>query len=153
MSDFGNLVQQVAALGGAVAGIVHSAVLAVEWAATPLAGSLFEGGDGSYVWEFLFVTVILGGMAARATGRANAATWRPMVQTVIYVIILGFAIRFLHFALFQRTLLSPQYYIVDEIVLQAMAAWSYTSTRAGQMATQYSWMFERSGLIGWRRRS
>ena len=125
----------------------------IESVAAVFAGSLFEGDTGVYVWEFVFVTLILGGMAARATGRANASTWRPMIQSAAYVVLLGLAVRFLHFALFQRTLLSPYFYLVDEIILQFIAAWSYQATRAGQMATQYSWMFERSGFTGWRRKA
>ena len=128
-------------------------VTTIEAAAGGFAGSLFEGDTGGHVWEFLFVTVILGGMAARATGRANAATWKPYVQTVAYVLLLGIAVRFLHFALFGRTLLSPYFYIIDELILQFLAAWSYKATRAEQMATQYSWMYERVGLTGWRRKA
>jgi hypothetical protein len=131
------------------ADVIH----ALETAAGVFAGSIFEGADGSFVWEFLFVTLILGGLAARATGRANAGTWRPYTLTFVYILLLGLAVRFLHFALFQRTLLSPHYYIIDEIVLQVIALWSYRATRAGQMTRQYRWMFQKSGSTGWIRRT
>jgi hypothetical protein len=117
------------------------------------ADGVYEGTDGSFVWEFIFVTLILGGFGARATGRANAGTWRPYTITFVYILILGLAVRFLHFALFQRTLLSPHYYIIDEIVLQAIALWSYRATRAAQMTRQYRWMFQKSGSTGWVRRA
>ncbi len=124
----------------------------LETFAGVFAGSVFEGDDGSFVWEFIFVTLILGGMAARATGRANATTWRPYTRTFIFIILLGFAVRFLHFALFQRTLLTPRFYIIDEIVLQGIALWAYRAARAGMMLRQYRWMFDRSGSTGWIRR-
>ena len=124
----------------------------LEAVAGVFAGTVYEGANGSFAWEFIFVTLILGGTAARSTGRANAGTWRPYTLTFIYIILLGFAVRFLHFALFQRTLLAPQYYVFDEIVLQFIALWSYRAARAGQMTRQYSWMFERSGSTTWHRR-
>lgn len=131
---------------------ITAARAAFEMVAGIFAGGIYEGADGSYVWEFLFVTVVIGGFAARATGRANAATWRPRRQTFFYVLLIGLAARFLHFALFQRTLLAPQYFIFDEIILQLIAAWSYSKTRAEQMATQYRWLFEKKGTLGWARR-
>ena len=49
---------------------------------------------------FLLVTVVLGGGAAWLSGRAIAATWRPWWQVPLYMLILGAAVRFFHFALF-----------------------------------------------------
>ena len=46
---------------------------------------------------FFLVTVLLGGGAAWLTGRAAAQTWRPAWQVVVYTLILGFAVRFIHF--------------------------------------------------------
>lgn len=104
------------------------------------------------VWLFLFVTIVMGGWAAWMTGRAVAITWRPPVQLLIYTAILGLVIRFIHFALFEATLLSPHYYIVDTIVLFAFsfAGWRYN--RARQMTTQYRWLYERTGPFSWRAR-
>jgi hypothetical protein len=125
----------------------------IEKIAGIFAGSIYEGDSGAFVWEFILVTLILGGMAARSTGRANAGTWRPYTLTFIYILLLGLAVRFLHFALFQRTLLSPHYFVIDEIFLQVIALWSYRATRAGQMTRQYRWMFESVGTTGWSRRA
>ena len=61
---------------------------------------------------FLLVTLVLGGGAATLAGRAIAATWRPWWQVVVYALILGGAVRFIHFALFDGTLLSAYYYAV-----------------------------------------
>ena len=53
--------------------------------------------EGSF-GVFLLVTVILGGGAAALAGRAIAETWRPWWQVVAYMLILGGAVRFIHFA-------------------------------------------------------
>ncbi len=102
------------------------------------------------IWLFALVTIIMGGWAAWMTGRAIALTWRPLWQLPVYILILGFAVRFIHFALFHGTLLTLHYYLVDTVILVgfALAGWRYT--RAGQMTTQYRWLYERTGPFGWR---
>ena len=113
-------------------------------------GILFEE---KTVWLFLLVTVIMGGAAAWMTGRAIALTWRPTWQLPFYVAILGLFVRFLHFALFEGTLLSLHYYLVDCVVLIAFALAGYRYTRTGQMTTQYRWLYERTGPLTWRTRA
>lgn len=104
------------------------------------------------VWEFLFVTVILAGAAAYMTGRAAARTWLPDWQLVVYVLLLTAATRFIHFALFEGTLLTLYYFVVDLIVLLVIAFTGKRITRAYQMATQYGFAFERTGPLGWKPR-
>jgi hypothetical protein len=133
--------------------ILYQAKMSIESVAGIFAGSIFEGDGGIYVWEFAFITLVLGGSAARVTGRANAKIWRPYYMTVAYILLLGLAVRFLHFALFQRTLLSIHYYVVDEIFLQAIAALAFQKMRASQMTRQYRWMFDRAGSRGWVKRA
>ncbi|MBO6717472.1 MAG: hypothetical protein JJ913_05885 [Rhizobiaceae bacterium] len=103
-------------------------------------------------WEFVFVTVILAGGAAYLTGRAIARTWQTNVTLIVYMLLLGCATRFIHFALFSGTLLSPYYYLIDFIVITAIAFLGKRLTRAGQMATQYSFEYRRSGSLGWARK-
>lgn len=104
------------------------------------------------VWLFLLVTVVMGGWAAWMTGRAIAITWRPNWQLVLYVLLLGGVVRFIHYALFHATLLSPQFYLVDTAILMAFgfAGWRYN--RARQMTTQYRWLYERTGPFSWKAR-
>ena len=104
------------------------------------------------VWLFLLVTVVMGGWLAWMTGRAVALTWKPNFQLVLYILVLGLVLRFIHFALFQATLLTLHYYIIDTIVLMGFgfAGWRYN--RARQMTTQYSWLFERTGPFSWKPR-
>ena len=105
----------------------------------------------------LLVLDALGAAAAYATGRAFALSWSSLYGLVPAIVGLALGIRFLHYALFDEILLldkgslSPHYYLIDLAILAAAAAYGYGGTRAGQMATQYSWAYEKVGL-GWRAR-
>jgi len=102
------------------------------------------------VWQFLFITCLLGGWAAWMTGRATAQTWRPISALVVYLLLLGIAVRFIHHALFNGTMFTAQYYIVDTIVLMVIGMFGYRYTRTNQMVTQYSWLYEKVSLLSWR---
>lgn len=91
-------------------------------------------------WEFFFVTVVLGGGAAFLTGRAVALSWLANHQLIIYVVLLTAATRFIHFSLFEGTLISLWYFCVDLIVLLAMGFAGKSLTRNKQMATQYKFL-------------
>ena len=93
----------------------------------------------------------LGALAAFSTGKAFAQSWSAMLGLVPAIMALALGIRFLHFALFLETLLSLHYYAIDLAILAVFAAYGYTLTRARQMATQYSWAYQKIGL-GWRAR-
>jgi len=101
---------------------------------------------------FLLVSVLLGGGGAWLAGRAIAGTWRPWWHVTFYMLILGLAVRFLHFALFGATLLSPQYYLVDTGVCLGLGLLGFRAARAAQMATQYRWINTRTGAFTWDRR-
>jgi len=114
-------------------------------------GGLIWADTDSGFFVFLLLTVVIGGAAAIASGRALAKTWSPAWLILPYMVALSAAVRFLHFALYQEELLSLQYYIVTLVVTLAAASAGYRATRATQMATQYSWAFEKAGL-SWRPR-
>lgn len=110
------------------------------------------------LWEnslgvFLTLTVILGGGAAWLSGRAIAMTWRPFIQVVLYMVLLTGAVRFLHFSLFQGSLFSPHYFLIDFLVLMIAASLGFRLTRVRQMVNQYRWLYERSGPFSWRERN
>jgi hypothetical protein len=102
------------------------------------------------IWLFLLVTVCMGGWAAWMTGRAVALTWRPVWQCVAATLVLAAAVRFIHFALFEGSLRSLHYYLVDAAVVTAIGLIGYRVTRARQMTTQYRWLYERTGPLTWR---
>jgi hypothetical protein len=89
---------------------------------------------------FLLVTVLLGGGAAALAGRAIAQTWRPAPYLIAYMMVLGAAVRFIHFALFDGALLSLQYYAADTAVAIACAGAGFLVTRKRQMARQYGFL-------------
>ncbi len=101
------------------------------------------------LWTFLVFTLVLGGLAAWATGRALAGTWRSIWTMPLALIILAGAVRFLHYALSGEDLLSVHYYLVSLVVIIIGAAYGYRSRRAEQMVRQYPWLFAKSGLLGW----
>jgi hypothetical protein len=113
-----------------------------------MAGVLWS--DSPYgFFTFVLITLVLGGAGAWATGRAIAKTWRPLAMLAPYMIFLTAGVRFLHFALYGEPLLSPTFFIVALIWTIAIGALGYRAMRAKQMATQYSWAYESSGL-NWR---
>jgi hypothetical protein len=101
---------------------------------------------------FLLVTVVLGGGAAVLAGRAVALTWRPWWQVVVYMLMLAAAVRFIHFALFEGTLLSPHYYAVDSMVCMAFGFAGFQAARARRMVAQYPWINEPDSPLRWRRK-
>lgn len=107
---------------------------------------------GSTLSGFFVVTGLLGCCCAFMTGQAIATTWRPLLQVVAYVLLLGAADRFLHFALFDGALLNIGGYLVDTAILELVGLSSFLATRARKMVTQYPWLYVRQGLFGWRAR-
>ena len=100
--------------------------------------------------EILFVTGVLGGGAGWLSGRAIARTWRPFWHLLIYTALLGAAVRFVHFALFQAELIAPLAYAADTLYLLAVASLGFRATRTTQMVRQYPWLYERTGPLSWR---
>jgi hypothetical protein len=116
---------------------------------SPILALFYEEGS---LGIFVLVSIILGGGAAMLAGRAIATTWRTRWQVVAYMLILGAAVRFIHFALFGGTLLSLHYYAVDAAICMAFGFAGFQAARATQMTSQYRWINEPSGPFRWRRR-
>lgn len=110
-----------------------------------------SSGSDHALWVFILVTVIMGGGAAYATGKAVAQTWRPYWQLPIHMLLLAAAVRFCHYALFWEPFLSLKSYAVDYAVALLVATLGFRLMRARQMARQYRWLVERNGLLGWKR--
>jgi len=107
---------------------------------------------GTTVGVFITITLCIMGFAAYMTGQALANTWKPWWHIVVYCVLLGFADRFLTFALFDGELLSVSGYLVDTAVIGAIGLFGYRLNQAGKMVRQYPWLYERVGLLGWRER-
>lgn len=115
-----------------------------------LHGILYEE---EYIWLFILVTVVMGGGAAFLAGRAIASTWRAWWHVALYMLVLGGAVRFIHFALFEGTLLSLQFYAIDTLVCLLFGYLGFRVTRASQMTTQYGWINLRVGPLTWARQA
>lgn len=110
------------------------------------------------IWEnsfgvFFFLTCVVAGGIAWMTGRAIAQTWRPLWQLFAYAVLLAAATRFMHFALFEGTLLSLHYLVVDFLVLAFIGFLGFRFTRSRQMQLQYSWEWETTSPFSSRRKS
>jgi hypothetical protein len=79
-----------------------------------------------------------------------ALTWRPVINVVVYAVGLSLAVRFIHYALFNGSLLTLQYFLTDLVVLLALAALGFRFTQTSQMVGRYSWLYERQSPISWR---
>jgi hypothetical protein len=102
---------------------------------------------------FFLITVFLGGGAAWLTGRALAATWRPAWNVALYALPLSFAVRFLHFTLFNAKFLALQYNLVDYLVCLGFGCLGFRLMRVRQMVDRYKWINQRAGLFRWSRRA
>ena len=85
-------------------------------------------------------------------GRAIALTWRPIPMVLGAAVLMGLAVRFVHFALFGEPLNAPLTLAIETAILFAVALLAYRRTRARQMVQQYYWLYEASGPLGWRPR-
>lgn len=103
--------------------------------------------------DFLLVSLVLGGAAAWRTGEAVARGWGPYSHLLVYGALLTFAVRFVHFALFDDTLFSLQNFVVEFVLLLSIATLGFRSVRRRQMTVQYGWLFEEAGPMAWRQRN
>ncbi len=103
--------------------------------------------------QVLLVTGFIGGGAAWLAGRAIARTWRPFWHVIAYIALLGAAVRFVHFALFEADLLAPLSYAADTAFLLVVGGFGWRVTRTTQMVTQYAWLYRRTGPLTWRAKS
>jgi hypothetical protein len=108
---------------------------------------------GTPIAVFIGLTVVIMGGAGYLTGRAFAATWRPVWKVLPPCLALGAADRFLTFALFDGELLSAAGYMVDTVVILAACLIAFRLTRVGKMVSQYPWCYERVGLWRYRERT
>lgn len=111
---------------------------------------LFFESDTTVRLVLRFLVLLLGFWTAWRTGKAAAEGWDGYGTVLVYVLGLGFAMRFLHYSLFAGPFLSPFYYIVDVVVLMAFAAAGFQARRTTQMVDNYYWLYERTSYFSWK---
>jgi hypothetical protein len=99
--------------------------------------------DGRSLLVFLGLSVILGGAASYAAGRALARRWRPLAQAPVYALLIAAAARFLQYALFAEPLLSPEGFGLDFAAALVIMLAGFKLTRRRQMREQYGAIFAR----------
>ena len=105
-------------------------------------------------WAFVMISILIGGWTAWRTGKSVADGWGELVPHVlVYTLLLGIGIRFVHHALFDGTMFSLHYYIIDTIILMVFAVLGFRFTRTNQMATKYYWLYEKAGPFAWKKKS
>ena len=102
-------------------------------------------------WTFSLLVAMW--FTAVMIGQGLANGWQPYWQVAAYCFLLGFADRFLVFALFDGELLSLGGFVVDTLILIVLGVIAHRLTMVRRMVTQYPWIYERAGLFGWRDKS
>ena len=106
---------------------------------------------GSSSWpEFVFGTVILFGWAAYMAAQALARTWRPWSRCFYYGLLLAVASRLFDFLLFQGPLLSVRGFAINFVYMLAVMLVAHRWTLSRMMVSQYPWLYEAAGPMGWR---
>ncbi|MBV8963100.1 MAG: hypothetical protein JOY67_16445 [Hyphomicrobiales bacterium] len=106
--------------------------------------------DDFSFWIFVLVTLVMGGAAGFSTGRAIAQTWRPGWHLVVSALTLGVAVRFIHYALFEASFLTVQYYVIDTLLVLLAGFVGFRLTRVKQMTARYRWLYEATSPFTWR---
>jgi hypothetical protein len=108
-----------------------------------LTGHVFAG-------EYVFFLLACG--AAWITGKSSAQLWRSLAVLLMYILLLGVGVRFIHFALYAAPMFSLPHYALDTFVLIIVAWFGYQVKRTNQMTTQYHWLYEKASPLSWRNR-
>src|SRR5262249_49863278 len=103
--------------------------------------------------QIVLITGLIGGGAAWLAARATAHPCGPFWHGIGVMAFLGAAVRFVHYALFEATLISPLSYAADTAFLLCVGCLAWRMTRTSQMVTQYSWLYERTSPVTWRDRA
>jgi len=99
---------------------------------------------------FLFLTVAVGGGASVMMGRNFATNWRSVGAVIAAGVGIGLGVRFLHYSLFEQTLLTLPGFLADAAVQIALGLLGFRWRRTEQMTSQYYWLYERTGPLSWR---
>ncbi|MGH9173324.1 MAG: DUF6867 family protein [Vicinamibacterales bacterium] len=108
---------------------------------------------GSSPGVFLGLTVIIIGGTAIMTGRALADGWKSPWQVVFACFGLALTDRFLVYALFGGELLSLSGFLIDFVVITALALVAHRLTVVHKIVAQYPWRYERESLLSYREKS
>lgn len=113
---------------------------------------LFFESDTGVRYIIRFIVVLIGFWTANRTGRAAAENWDNYGTVVVYTLLLGLVVRFMHHALFDGPMLSPFYYGIDTVLLLIFSTIGYRYKRTSQMVNNYYWLYEKTSAFSWKKR-
>lgn len=114
-------------------------------------GLLFETDTGvRYILRGL--VLLIGFWTAWRAGNAAAEGWQNYPAVVVYSLMLGFVMRFLHHALFDGPIISPLYYCLDVLLLLVFSTAGFRMRRTRQMSENYYWLYEKTSAFSWKKK-
>ncbi|UIK04079.1 DUF6867 family protein [Neorhizobium galegae] len=113
---------------------------------------LFFESDSGVRYLLRFLVLIIGFWTAWRSGKAAAEGWNGYATVVVYTLLLGVAMRFLHYALFQGPFISPFYYIIDVAILLVFSSAGFRIRRTRQMVQNYYWLYEPASAFSFKKK-
>ncbi|TDK39263.1 hypothetical protein E2F50_03835 [Rhizobium deserti] len=113
---------------------------------------LFFESDSGVRYLLRFLVLLIGFWTAWRAGKAVAEGWDNLPTVIVYTLLLGVVMRFLHFALFQGPFISPFYYVVDVVILMVFSVAGFRVRRTRQMVQNYYWLYESTSAFSWKKK-
>lgn len=98
---------------------------------------------------FVILSVVFG-LCSWLAGQAAARGWRSVRVALGYAVLIAMADRFLLFALRDASLLDPVGFAIALVMFPSIAALAHRWNQVDMMVSQYPWLYERAGSLGWR---
>lgn len=96
---------------------------------------------------FFGVTLVLGGLAAFASGRSVARGWRPPALLALYAVPLAFATRFLHWSLFGEPIFAPAPALIAYSYALAVEGLGWRLAHDALVRRQYPWLAAATAIL------
>ena len=113
---------------------------------------LFFETDTGVRYVLRFIVLLIGLWTAWRAGRAAAEGWNNFPHVLVYALLLGVVMRFMHYALFQGPFLSLSYYLIDFVILLVFATIGFRLRRTRQMVQNYYWLYEPTSAFSWKKK-
>jgi hypothetical protein len=87
------------------------------------------------------------------SGKGASESWKNYSAVVIYTVLLTFAVRFIHHALFGGPMFfgqAPLFYVIDFVLLLVFSTAGYRYARTNQMVDAYYWLYEKASPFSWK---
>ena len=99
--------------------------------------------------SLLIMDGALGGLGAWLIAKAVASSWRPWSLAMMYALLLGSFLHFLHYALFKQPFAHLGHWTAHTAILLSMTGLAYRYHYGRMLARQYPWEIKVTGLFSW----